>query len=691
MKQKQTVVLGALLMLVLNNAGGLFAQDKKKVALVTTGKMCVTAISPERTVLFVAGDYQTAVNPHVENLIVNTLQDGKTVITGNFVHDAQGNAFSSESKGVFAFSDAFAGQAGRVDRYITSTAIEQAHFDRNLNYVAFPRLEIDLRSNLRVPGRMGIDASSVVRKGADAGKLWLLSEAGEQNLRAYDASLRVNSSDDKAIEAGSVVVERYIGCYRPDPNADVLTFPFSSPFEDLRSGYFAGQWIRSVRYDQANYGNVSYTYGNDPDPSNPSVIDKNRYVIDPTQELQVSHAHYVTLKPAGFAYDDLPLIVESTGDKDFSDNLYRFDGKVYNLEQKTDKKLFYREELFRASVPGNLNKTINWVIGNSYTSALDMRKLVAKMDASGLKFDPSIYVYLPGSNSWSLYPCDLYRDAAAGGGGIVQPAVPLSEIPAMSIFMVRVSRSNTQSGTLVIDKSCCVHSNHSHSGLRSNGYYPEIVLHLSGTGNPGVSDHLIAALRPDADATSDSRNLTKIQNPLPEAFHIYTLSAKNAPLSVRVLPKETKSIPLYIQPSKYIRDYTLTWSRQESLQEVWLEDLKTGQLYDLHQTEALRFEAGVQEDALRFTLHFTPKESSAIDTPALDAIGLHYASGALTISSLSEADAGSMLSVVDMQGRVVLKRSLRADDMRIDLTALSSGVYFARIDGSRTASLKFSK
>ncbi|NLO69376.1 MAG: hypothetical protein GX102_00150 [Porphyromonadaceae bacterium] len=78
------------------------------------------------------------------------------------------------------------------------------------------------------------------------------------------------------------------------------------------------------------------------------------------------------------------------------------------------------------------------------------------MKNSGLAFAPYIYVFPAGSTSYQPL---LISDDVTNGITVAT----YNEIPAMSIFMVRVSKSNTETGSLVINKGMQVHSTLAHN------------------------------------------------------------------------------------------------------------------------------------------------------------------------------------------------------------------------------------
>lgn len=221
---------------------------------VNTGEMYVDGTAVNDTALSILGSIRTLDK-------AQTFQAGKTVLTGHFYHDARptlpderSNAFATEDDGwgtstgtiIFAGLPISSSDAQYHEkRYITTT--DFSTFNRKVNYAAFPNIEMATRDTLVIPSQMGLDVETIDFTGG--GKMLLKStvETGD----VYDASLRV-SKENTELPAGKVIIERDLSLYRATGSTASPLFAFASPMKDMRSGYFAGNWIRKTLANDAN-------------------------------------------------------------------------------------------------------------------------------------------------------------------------------------------------------------------------------------------------------------------------------------------------------------------------------------------------------------------------------------------------------------------------------------------------------
>ncbi|MGC8865092.1 MAG: S8 family serine peptidase [Bacteroidales bacterium] len=122
----------------------------------------------------------------------------------------------------------------------------------------------------------------------------------------------------------------------------------------------------------------------------------------------------------------------------------------------------------------------------------------------------------------------------------------------------------------------------------------------------GISDEMILALRqggsPGYDVQWDAFKLRNPQCPV-----LYFTSSEDYELAVQTLSENPSSpVPLFFEPYENT-SYTLTFSGIENFLigiPLQLEDLKTGQVYDLRSTDSIAISAQQGDDPLRFRLWF---------------------------------------------------------------------------------------
>ncbi|MDR0835114.1 MAG: hypothetical protein LBN11_00835, partial [Tannerella sp.] len=319
----------------------LFSQNQR--IFVNTGAMHVGShitTAPTDTALAVFGSMVT-------QGAALTVQEKVTTLTGNFYHDATTHAFAVDaygwgvSPGTIVFKQGSAG----VDRTITATNLEDGTgvaFNRRTNYAAFPNIKMAANENLLIPAQMGLDAQSITA--TNTGKMILKSDV--VSGKVYDASLRISGNNGNAdVQAGSVIIERDLKQYRAGTQP---LFAFASPMTNLRSGYFAGNFVRKTLKGDNNH--VQYVFGNKPDAS--GYIAREQYLTDPQNHTFVpGEAYLVQARATGFHYEDLKTAggLTVTGISAifplYDQAVFSFNGSPYNLGA-VPEQVFAANQLF---------------------------------------------------------------------------------------------------------------------------------------------------------------------------------------------------------------------------------------------------------------------------------------------------------------------------------------------------------
>lgn len=616
---------------------------------------------------------------------VQVLQNGTTTLTGDFYQDSHNHVFDVDIKN-YTTSTGIIRFAGDEDQTITSKNSENT-FNRAKRFIAFPTLEIASGKSVFVQARLGIDANNIAVSKPN-GQLHLRSNytSGE----AFDASLRIikpniSYDDDRSkAPAGAVVVEKSVLAYR-DLNTSVASslMPFASPFEEQLSGYFAGNWVRSPQRDAKFH--TQYPYA-DKTTTLP-LIDLDQYVIDPQQYLKAGDAYLI--KPrAKKEFDNLidnPNSLEITGGgapnpEEYKKDLFVFNSQAYNL-QPASKEALMLKPIFNEEITGDASKTINILIGNSYTAPIDLVSLSSYMlNHASLYFNRYIWIFMPGSNTYVSY------DAYTGQGGPVQPAPPAlitnKDIPSMGVFMIRLAKRNS-TGRFTIDRTRLKHGNTAHN-LKATEFKDEVFFEITKDGNERQYDVMAVGFRENAKETFDALDMEKFTSPALEVMQIYSLSSDGQKLGSNSIPEGTKSVVMCAVPNGNKGDYTLEASRLESLygKGLILEDVLTTKKIDLFQNPIYKFSVTESDPEKRFILHFT-KDFTSIDETE-DRINAYVHNSTLYVRGLSEAtDMGSSVTVYDLQGRVLIKSTIdKAPAFELPLS-LATGVYLVKINGEK--------
>ncbi|NDV47052.1 T9SS C-terminal target domain-containing protein [Paludibacter sp. 221] len=656
------------------------AQESLPVRFVNTGRMAI-ASNKDVVALYIPHSVLMA-DPSAQESRVSVVQQGVTSIGGSFYQESKSNVFQVDADGWGTSTGTiiFQGDAPYGVRHIrTRAASSMEGFQRASYYVAFPNLSIATNDTIRIPGRMGVDAISVsYRSDSEKGIIYLNSDVDATGTKVFDASLRISAigvsdaasrTSEKLVAAGSVVVERDLSIYRSNTNP---LFPFASPMTNLRAGYFAGNFVRKFIEEDAYAGHVDYVLANK-DENNDGWIDDDQYLRQADALFEAGKAYLIKPRPEGYDYSQLPF--DQTGGMAasvYDQGKFVFDGTIYNLD-KTVEQLFAGDEIFRKELAGaSYNKTVNWLIGNSYTSAISIDKIYDEIVNTGLNLSSTIYIYPAGSTSYVPYS---FSPSAVN-------IIDLSDIPSMTYFMVRLSKNKTQTGSFAINRSMQTHGKQSNNFMRSRRLYnDELIFRVSPDDNSNVYDLAAIALR---DKVSGGQ--AKVTNPQKDAFQLYSGNK----MSVAVELKGTKVVPLGFIPSANIDSYKLSVSRVESMttEELWLEDRKTGKWVNLYETNEYAFEANADDVEERFYVHFAAQNTTGDDCSNQSPLTAYYHNDNIIIHGLHAQDMDAAIRVSDVQGRSIINTKVgNYPDETIHAT-LTTGVYLVHIGGNRNQVVK---
>jgi len=694
-----------LWMLLLFLTVSIHGQEASKVSLVIKGGMYVSSSGAAN--MYVLGGIRT-VNGVVP---VSIVQEGVTKLTGNFYQDCSGHAFNVDdgsgygtSTGTVCFFDSENPQWNDLSaKYITSK--DSLSFNRAANYVAFPKVQIDMDKNLILPSRMGADMDMLIAQ--RAGNLWLNSHnydyASNPPGHIYDASLRFpkrGETDDETNQSakaprGKIIVEQDITGYRGTTNDLSVMFPFATPFCNTQlSGYFAGNWVRRPVADATTH-HTEYPYGDETIPGS-NVIARDQYVTNPLETLVPGQAYLI--KPLGTSeFDNLPVDypeygLQITGDgapvtSDYKKTLFVFDGSVYKLLPNGDEQLNLMP-IFDATVKGDASKTINILIGNSYTSAIDLKKLSEYMIASPLSFNRQILVYCP-HLATPYTPFDAFQYAP---GQVTAPwLLPENTIPGMGVFMLRLAKQSGSAETITIDRTFLTQGNNAHNLRSSEGFNNEVLFTLTYDSIPNMYDLAAIGIRNNSKEALDAIDMQKTTQETIGVPILYTLSSDNVKIASNAVPQGTQSVRLCVESGlKMPEKCTLQVSRQESMQTEYLllEDKMTGSFINLYEQDSYSFTSNPGDLADRFVVHFVRPAGLGIADVALSPLKLYYnkETQSIEIKELTAGDMNSRIIITDTQGRILQRESISES---VAVGYLPEGVYIAKVIGNRTAVLKF--
>jgi len=685
------------------------------ITFLNTGQMNVAPNGATGVSLFVPASMRHLL---VAGRTVEIIHNGITELGGNFFQDSNTTIFQvgadtkTTSGGIFRFVSS-RGQ----NRTISTQSTDITLFDRGTRYIAFPHIQISTNDSIILPGKMGVDATTLQRVNLGTGHFVLRSDVvssmvfgGSQN--AYDASLRITrpGSSSQLVSPGCVVVERNMSLYRPEKEERTQLFGFATPFYNTQlSGYFAGNWVRRPQ-NRGDYGHTTYVYGNKDNAPADNIIDGDQYIYLAAETLTPSQAYLIKPRPFGFDYGILQQQygLWYTGEQNpslYDKGKYYFDGKVYTVGPYAEQ-LFAEDELYTNVLENvSLENTVNILIGNSYTCPISTYLLAERMLESELVFSPYIYVFMPGSATYQ--PLSISYNPH-GDPPIVVEAV--SEIPAMSIFMLRLAKQQQQNGRITLGKDILRHADVAHNNpatapsvngearnasAQRNNIVTEnqVTFKVSPIENDNIYDLTAIGLRSAASYASDDYDMAKAYVNDNDLFQMYTLSTSKSKLSANAVPLNADTVILAFKPSKIDGDYKISAKYIETLQTdgLWLYDMKLHKLVDLKNTETYSFASKSYDNPERFIVYFKKPTITDIDVPDNN-LELFYNENKLKVKLLIPEDMGSRIDMFDVQGRLIKTATVNNyPEMTIPVNKLIEGVYFVKLLGQRNANAKFLK
>lgn len=229
------------------------------------------------------------------------------------------------------------------------------------------------------------------------------------------------------------------------------------------------------------------------------------------------------------------------------------------------------------------------LVGNPYPSALDFESsgiTLTNLTSTAYFWNQDLNAGLGG---YATYTQGI--GGTNGGSRYIGPAQG---------FFLKVNNPGDM-GTFGVSNAARVH--HSHSFYKN---LPINTLNFRVESLSGLSDEMILALRQGGTSGFEPVwDAFKLRNPQGPA--LYFRSAEDYELSVQTLPESPSSpVSLFFEPNDN-SSFVLTFSGTENFlagTPLQLEDLKTGQVYDLRSTDSLAFIAQPGDDQLRFRLWF---------------------------------------------------------------------------------------
>lgn len=179
---------------------------------------------------------------------------------------------------------------------------------------------------------------------------------------------------------------------------------------------------------------------------------------------------------------------------------------------------------------------------------------------------------------------------------------------------------------------------------------------------------------------------------------LYTKNTDGSALESRFLSLDlnssTTSTTLYLTPSLQEQEITIRSFRnytKERISEIWLDDIKTGNKVKLSGGDVYKTKSSPTDDPARFTLRFIYPAGGIgeeVINPDETDITAYYANSILTVSGFNDLDYGSLVSVYDIQGRLVKQSKVDGASV-VFRDGFTVGAYIVKVTGHRSHVTKF--
>jgi hypothetical protein len=616
---------------------GLQAQQSQPVTFFNKGALFV------KDSLYIGGNFQAVKQSKV-------YQEGKTVLTGDFINDVEsGNVFTIETgknKGSFEFR-------GTSKQEIKGSAAK----DKYINFPDTLRINNQGTTDSIVSMHPNIAATAKV---VDIQRGRLILESKAETNASVNAHLLVEK--DVTGKSNAIQVNLALG----DNHTKGKLVGFASPFETLYADYFFFNFLTRPT--------AKGLFG-----------DTGRLITNPRTALEKGRGYIVGmgLIPAGDPYytesldprwADANFSKRATTEFFFSRAVAEPSFSKYLTEQNAPGCIT-GEKLVTGDVNIPLEAGFNY-LGNPYMAPLDLSDIIngTTQGWTNKTLKPGFYVLSNGTGSYADGKFNFtatYLIAQKTGS-----TLNTTSVAPMQMFIVGAE----QSGTLTIPQSKRKHDATAVFLRSAKEEVTDEILIETTDSETGGYDRLCVVFRNTASLRSDDPyDAVKIFNRSGGVNQIYTRSDDRKEMTVSVISPTTRELPMYFEPALQPQQVTLKAERLSSLVSVsylTLEDTKTGTLTDLMRTPSYTFTSSPLDKPERFVLHFTSNPSTATDaitgTTAPYAL---YEGGLIRVFGLNESDRGSDISIFNMNGRLIHRQTVSDVAPCLIRKHLDKGVY----------------
>ncbi|MDR1645331.1 MAG: T9SS type A sorting domain-containing protein [Tannerellaceae bacterium] len=607
--------------------------------------------------------------------------EGKTVLTGDLINDVTANTVFSTRNGSFEFrgdnAQQIRGTANKATSYVTfpnTVIINNKNSNAaNTTVTIDPSKGITVKNLTFTRGRLVVESTARMegtQRVTDIAHLY--AETGGTIVYKHGQSDPVNE--------GAVQVNLAMG----DNWNNGRMVGFSSPFKNIYADYFFFNFLAK------------------PDTTGLYARTNDFWIKDPKVSLPAGRGYFMGqgLVPWGDSYymETLNPAYASAQYADAAKDIFIFARRFapasftsFVAAAYGNTVPFEGEELNTGNVTVALSQGYNF-LGNPFLTPLDLKELfgtpststwgaaVTDLERTVYKLTSGHAEYLPNRE---FEFGTTYLNAQAVG------ATTSDTIAPMQMFVVR--KTTAGNANFIIPASKRVQASFPHLRSETAPVVDELLIETQ-DGLTGDFDRLCVVFRNGASLLANDRyDAVKLFNHTGGVNQIYTRSSDNRNLITNVIPSNTKSMVMYLEPSARPQEVTLRASRIQSISsvpQVVLEDRQTGKVTNLKQTSVYRFQSSPSDRTDRFVLYFrdAPTAVDEIYSPVFRA---GYESGGIGVYGLKDSWIGRDALVYDMLGQLLYRsKVIQAPSMRIE-RSLSKGIYMVKIAGENTVAAKF--
>jgi len=181
---------------------------------------------------------------------------------------------------------------------------------------------------------------------------------------------------------------------------------------------------------------------------------------------------------------------------------------------------------------------------------------------------------------------------------------------------------------------------------------------------------------------------------------LYTDDGEGVTLESNFVPVATgvtsKLVPLYLAPSQIAQEITIKGMRLKTMsrvEKIELIDNRDNKVFNMTiNDDEYKTSINPNDKQDRFTLKFTFASSGIgdedIPSEVDKSLKAYYNSGTLTVSGFDNVDMGSIISVYDIQGRIV--KQAKVDKLTMEIyEVFSPGAYIVKVLGNKSHVSKF--